>query len=422
MSVAGTGCSVRRALGDQVTLWGRGYKGRIGRGALAAAVAALAVVCLALPLGAAAESLRNLAAGRLLIGTAVDENDLRHWNVFSGDSYRATLAREFNLITPETWLKMNRVHPRHQSNNLSDFNDQSDYDFSRLDELAEFARTRYMKMRGQPLVWHKNLPDWLTDGLDQGRFSRADLLVIFEDHIRTVVRHGASLRDADGGKLIVSWDVINEPTDGYGRIRDDSFWAVIGGGGADDQANKREFIRLAYQWARSEDPEALLFLNECGAEDLSTFSNAVYDIVRQLKQEGAQIDGYGLQTHLAVDLAEDIDRFCLEMAANMDRYAALGLKLQISEMEVRFQEAYGWESEQALVFGRVLEIALANPNVVAFMVWGLTDNHTFLDSCIPGLTCTSKYYNRADYPGPLLFDGFYNAKQAYHALNYVLGR
>ncbi len=148
-------------------------------------ILAAAAFCLGFGSGIREQSLRDAAqASGLLIGTAVRPAQL------SEAAYASTRAREFNMLEPEDALKWEVVHPERQS-----------FDFSRADEIMDFANRHGMKVRGHALVWHHQNPKWLT----QGTYTSRELAQILEQHIKTVVGHYRG--------RIFAWDVVNEAFD-----------------------------------------------------------------------------------------------------------------------------------------------------------------------------------------------------------------
>ncbi|MBP2479579.1 hypothetical protein JOF53_008451 [Crossiella equi] len=59
------------------------------------------------------------------------------------------------------------------------------------------------------------------------------------------------------------------------------------------------YIAEAFRLARQADPGAKLYPNDFNTEGTSAKANAVYNLVRSLKQQGVPIDGIGIQAHLA---------------------------------------------------------------------------------------------------------------------------
>lgn len=316
---------------------------------------------------AAHAPLRDLARGRnKLIGAAVAVSPLA-----DEERYREILAREFNLVTPENAMKFGPIHPGPE-----------EYDFSGADAIVSFAKTHGMMVRGHTLVWHNQLPDWITNGT----YSRDQLAAILREHIHTVVgRYRGNVR---------FWDVVNEGLTDDGRLRETVWSRVIG----------PEYLALAFQWAHEADPSALLFYNDYNGEGLNVKSDGIYQMVRSLRDDGVPIHGVGLQMHVGL---RNHPRPC-DVLANQERLTALGLETQITEMDVQIQKAPGSIAErlkeQARIYHDTLALCLAAPRCTAFVTWGFTDRHSW----IPHFT-----HHRDQ---PLLFDDAYQPKPAYEAL------
>jgi endo-1,4-beta-xylanase len=178
---------------------------------------------------------------RILIGAAVDYDPL-----FQDKLYAQTLSREFSILTPENAMKFGVIHPA-----------QNVYVFSEADAIVAFAKQNGMQVRGHTLVWHNQLPQWLVDG----NFTRDEMIAILKDHIMAVVGHYR-------GQVTV-WDVVNEAVDDNGSLRDSIWLKTIG----------PEYMDMAFNWAHEADPQAQLFYNDYGNEDLGKKSNAIYALV-----------------------------------------------------------------------------------------------------------------------------------------------
>jgi endo-1,4-beta-xylanase len=315
----------------------------------------------------AASSLRALAEARgIQVGSAVNVGALR-----SEPQYAQTLRQQFNVVTPETAMKMEIIHPARDR-----------YNFKDADYLVQFAQANNMQVHGHTLVWYRQLPAWLTNG----HFSRDEMLSILRDHIQTIVGRYR-------GK-IAAWDVVNEAVDENGAMRNNIWLQTIG----------PEYIDYAFQWAQEADPDALLFYNDYDTEGLGPKSDAVYNLVQGLVGRGIPIHGVGFQMHTSIGKPPRIDN----VAANMSRLAALHLQIQITEMDVQLQDGQGAQAQrleqQAQIYADVARACLATPACTAFITWGFTDQHTWIP----------EYTGHAD--APLPFDTAYRPKPAYQAL------
>jgi endo-1,4-beta-xylanase len=322
-------------------------------------------------------SLRSLAKQRgIYMGAAANHRALR-----TDYAYREMLAQEFNLLTTENELKFGSLSPRPEA-----------YDFGPAEELVDFAQANDMQVRGHTLLWHQTNPEWLKET----NFNRHQALDLLHKHIFTVMAHFYG--------EIFTWDVVNEPIEGNGGLRD-SFWMHTIG---------PDYLEYAFRWACQADPQARLFINDYAVEGISAKSNSLYELVRDLLKRGAPIQGVGLQMHLAIDETSSFPKppTIQELEENLRRFSDLGLEIHITEMDVQIQGLGGTIEErlekQARVYEDVLTVALRNPQLKAFTIWGFSDRYSW----IPKIT------GCAD--APLPFNEYYQPKPAYEALHRAL--
>src|SRR5262252_4880804 len=192
-----------------------------------------------------AVSLRDLAAARSLrIGAAVQARRLTETD------YTDTAAREFNIVTPENEMKFGPIHPGPEM-----------YNFANADAIVDFATSHKMAVKGHTLVWHSQLPGWVTGGT----WTRESLMSVLHDHIMTVVGRYKG--------RVVWWDVVNEAMSDQGSGLRDTIWLRVIG---------PDYIEMAFRWAHEADPAAKLLYNDYFAEGLGVKSDAVFTLVRNL--------------------------------------------------------------------------------------------------------------------------------------------
>ncbi len=316
-------------------------------------------------------TLRSLAQQRGIgIGAAVLAEPLRN-----DSTYREVLAHEFNLMTPENAMKFKSLHP-----------ERDRYNFTDAEVLVNFAKANQMQVHGHTLVWYRNLPDWLTNQ----EWTREELINILRQHIYTVVGHYRG--------QIASWDVVNEAVNNDGSLRDTIWLQTIG----------LEYIEMAFRWAHEVDPEAHLFYNDYRGEELDRKSDAIYALVKDLRQRNVPIHGVGLQMHTSIKNPYNPEK----VAANIKRLGELGLEVRITEMDVQIYKGKGTTEEklasQAKVYRDMLRVCLDAPNCKALTTWGLADHFSWIPY----------FFKRPD--SPLIFDESYRPKPAYDALVEVL--
>jgi len=207
-----------------------------------------------------------------------------------------------------------------------------------------------------------------------------------KDHIFTVVSHYRG--------QVNMWDVVNEAIGNDGKMRDTLWYRDIG----------PDYLDWAFRWAHEANPQAHLFYNDYGAEGLNLKSDAVYSLVKGMLQRGVPIYGVGLQMHTSI-LNAPVKQ---DVIANMNRLAALGLKVQITEMDVQIQGDTRPMAQrltaQAKVYSDMLHVCLVVKTCESFVMWGFTDRYTWIPSA-------------TGHPdAPLIFDTNYRPKPAYTSM------
>ena len=129
-------------------------------------------------------------------------------------------------------------------------------------------------------------------------------------------------------------------------------------------------------------------------------SNRIYDLVKGLRAQGVPIDGVGLQMHISAN-ARPADA---AIAANMQRLAALGLLVNISEMDVRIANVAGAQQTrldaQRAAYHDVVRLCVLEPACHAVTFWGFTDAHTWISGDLP-LLYDDRYVVKPAYQGVL---------------------
>jgi endo-1,4-beta-xylanase len=322
-------------------------------------------------------SLRELVDQRGIDwGTAVSAKALE-----KDSAYRELLARHFNRVTAENAMKFAATQP-----------EQGKFVFAEADAIVAFAREHKMKIRGHTLVWHAFQPKWFKEGA----WNREEALAMMKEHIRTVVGRYRGVVDR--------WDVVNEAISDKGGAwrKDDSKWYQMIG---------PDYIEASFRFAHEADPEALLYYNDYGAEGINKKSDAVYELVKDLMAKGVPVHGVGLQMHIENDKPIPTD----QLRANIERLRDLGLRVDITEFDVRIPEPVDDRklADQADTFAETLRdyLAAVPPQDPAptFIVWSPTDRYSWIPSFFKGFAAGH------------LFDQGLQPKPAFDAVCRLLG-
>jgi len=328
--------------------------------------------------GNASDSLRSLAADiGLRIGSAIIPQDIET------PSFAAIASSQFSVVTPGNAMKWEVVEPT-----------EGTFDWSQADQLVAFAQANHQLVRGHTLLWHSQLPTWLTDGVANGTISNAQLTNLLHQHITTEVSRYK-------GK-IWQWDVANEffTDTNPSQINPNDFWISHLGPG---------IIGQAFTWAHQADPHALLCYNDyniAGEDGSNAKSDAAYAWLKQELAAGIPISCVGDQGHLDTQFGFSGQL----MQQDLARFASLGLKVAITEADVRTFVNNATDqvpTDHLATFAQpeeesqMLEACLALPQCISFTVWGFTD----ADSWVPGAFAGEGYAT--------IYDVKQQPKQAY---------
>lgn len=313
-------------------------------------------------------TLRQAAAKRgVYIGTATNVAGLTN---ASEPLYKQTEQAQFSLTTAENACKWGPIHP-----------EQDTYTFEDCDYIFAEALAAKQVVRGHNLCWHTENPPWLLNG----KWSPTQLTSILQDHIAKVVTHYNTSAYA--------WDVVNEALDNNGLKPSQPWYPAV-----------PNYIDVAFQAARKAGgPDVKLFYNDYSVEGMSPKSDQMYKLVKSMQDRNIPIDGVGLQFHWGVQGHDSLD----SVAQNMARFAALGLEIHITELDIKCTPKNSGQpctpnllNLQAQLYADILKTCLAQPKCTSFETWGFTDKHTWIGSA----------------SAPLLFDVNYKPKPAFDAL------
>jgi endo-1,4-beta-xylanase len=336
------------------------------------------------------------------IGAAIDSSSYR-------DAHASILKEHFNSVVCENEMKWTALQAS-----------EGNFNYSQADQMVQFAKDNGMLVRGHVLVWHDQTPDWVFSGA-----SKATLLQRIRTHVTTVMNHFK-------GK-VYAWDVVNEAVTGNkadGSDAGEDLSQVVSWGYRNSQWYQiagEDYILEAFRAARAADPGAKLFYNDYWnyLDDKRAF---IITIIQKLQAENL-IDGVGLQCHLNISPAQEVmtNQTVYQTVENLEKeiqeYAALGLEVQITEMDISIYTRDYSSSDQSKWYNDYLlnddyQNRLAarykeffdmfrqnRDKITNVTLWGIADDNTWLSEFPSG---------RPDQP--LLFDKNLQPKKAFDAV------
>lgn len=239
--------------------------------------------------------LKDFYQGYFDIGVAVSPQNLE------GEEAEL-IKKHFNSITAENVMKPGPIHPKEDS-----------FAWENADKIVEFAVANGMKVRGHTLCWHSQTADWMFQDEEGNQVSKEVAMARLKDHITAVVSRYK-------GK-VYAWDVLNEvieDRDTTKIFRETQWYKIIG----------EEYVAKVFEWAHEADPDALLVYNDYNTENPDK-RDRIYTMLKNLLDAGVPVHAVGLQGHWNItDPTEE------NLRASIDKFASLGLKVQVTELDV----------------------------------------------------------------------------------------
>jgi endo-1,4-beta-xylanase len=254
-----------------------------------------------------------------------------HWRNGSWhhDRARAERDRFLDLFNACNALCYWTERPRHDGPKSEERLGEPRYDG--FAAMVDWGLANHLTVKGHPLFWSipKAVPDWAQ------RYDRDTFMRFLEVRIR-------SLTARFKGKVRI-WDAINEPLwEACPWRLAERRWPHI-----EPVAEMADYIAPVLGWARAEDPDALLVVNDYGLErtgekppmgsdGLPTTAERqrqrMVELVEELRRRGRVPDAIGMQGHTGTWNTPD------EQNAIYDDLARAGVPLHLTEFHVKVDE------------------------------------------------------------------------------------
>ncbi|KAJ5503830.1 Glycoside hydrolase superfamily [Penicillium fimorum] len=286
-----------------------------------------------------------VAKGKLYFGSATDNPEL------TDAPYLAQLSstEDFGQITPGNAQKWDSTEPS-----------QNTFSYTNGDVVADLAAANGQKLRCHTLVWHSQLPNWVSSGT----WTNATLIAAMKNHITNVVTHYK-------GKCY-AWDVANEALNEDGTYRDNVFYQTIG----------EAYLPIAFAAAAAADPDAKLYYNDYNIESPGAKSTGAQRIVKLVQQYGAKIDGVGLQAHFIVGSTPSQSA----QVSNLAAITALGVEVAYTELDIRMTlpSTAALLTKQSSDYQNTVAACMANAKCVGITIWDYTDKYSWIPNTFAG--------------------------------------
>ena len=355
---------------------------------------------------------------------------------------RRAFAHHFNAVTAENGHKPILIAP-----NGFTRPSVSEYNFTDVDAIVNFAIENNITLIGHVLVWHGQSPDWLYASAPDTPLTRAQARSNMEFHIRTLAEHFTNKGTIDA---FHSWDVVNEAFvseggewggclddwnagDWRAQTRHNSPWHLAYANGCDTSVGEHpsDYIYDAYVLARRYFPKSTLYYNDFN-EETPAKRNAIAQMVEQLNLRWANdndnnpeaviqgtdytkrklIEGIGMQSHYHLDQwPSNLEN----VRPAIERFIATGAVISITELDITVGKqdnphaaplSKAEQQRQAQAYAKLFKLYIEfAKHIERVSIWGKTDSQSW-----------------RSWGQPTLFDGECHAKDAFYAIIELAGK
>ncbi len=289
--------------------------------------------------------LRQLAAakGKLYGSGGIAASDLQ-----ANAKYSALVAAQCGIITPNGELKWNATEPQ-----------AGIFTFKDADYIANFCQQNNMKLHGHTLLWGQALPSYIP--------TFPPTMEQLKRHITGVMGHYKN------SPVLISWDITNEIIAANPNATSDQVYGLLPG-------LTPEYILELFKFAASVDSSKLFYLNESSMEGDSWRADRWLALIEYLKNNGAKIDGAGIESHIWFSTAYGFD--ATGFSSVLKRLNDLQVKPIISELDIIIDfplpsTIQKLDQMVADSYKRYLDLCFA-ADVDTVLTWGMTDKYSWI--------------------------------------------
>ncbi|MBQ3155339.1 MAG: endo-1,4-beta-xylanase [Clostridia bacterium] len=335
------------------------------------------------------EPLKELARDNgFLMGAALSYNQM------NDETYLNTIKHHFDTITTTNEMKAYSLLDQRASQNSPDGMPRMNY--SKADQMVQFASDNGLKVRGHVLVWDAYMTKWFFhEGYDvKNPVADAETLKArMQSYIAQVMTHFETKFPG----VVYCWDVVNEAigdSEGEYEADDPSHLRTMRSGSINPFYTYvgPDYVALAFRYAwetkQALNADIRLFYNDYSMFNMKKRSAAI-ELVKSINsyltdENGTPIqlcDGVGMQGYIG---GYGTQTGCMKQTNLSDikqsilAYAELGVEVQITEMAVRNYRA-DLEMEHGDFYRRLFKMFKAinrnqeTPKLTNVAIWGMLD-------------------------------------------------
>ena len=311
--------------------------------------------------------------------------NILNYKTVNDSAIKANYIKDFNAIEGENETKPDATLVKNGSTNTD-----VKVSLNSSAAIADFCIKNGMGFRGHTLAWHSQTPQWFfkDNWQDGGNWvSESVMKQRLESYIKNIF---AAFKSQYPTLDLYAYDVVNEAvSDDSNRTKNNGGARVPGyGNGASPWVQvygDNGFIEDAFTFARKYAPSTCkLFYNDYNEYWDHKRDCIINTILKPLKAKGL-IDGMGMQSHVPANATGFAGTDSYLQA--MDMYLALGLEVQVTELDISVESGKYSYTDQANKYKAIFKHAMeVNTNgttpgkVTLIQMWGPNDANSWLSA------------------------------------------
>lgn len=318
------------------------------------------------------------------LGTVINYTQTQDMN------YKNLVKYHFNSLTAGNEFKAYSLLDQQKSQKSADGMPVMNYE--KADKIISFAKDNGIQMRGHVLVWHAYMSDWFfREGYDAGKkyVSKAVMQKRLQYYIKDVITHFEKKYPG----VIYCWDVVNEAVsdsssgdDKRNLRKDNQFYKILGS----------DYVEQAFLYAKDTVEELgsdiKLYYNDYNSFYASK-RQAIVNLAESINQYAKDAngnyrklcDGIGMQGYIGGYGTQNgcmNDANITDIKTSIEKYASLGLEVQVTEMAVRnYVGTAKMKKKHAEFYKKLFQMFVGinageSKPLKAVCIWGWVDDPT----------------------------------------------
>ena len=278
-------------------------------------------------------------------------------NITTNGQVRSDFGQYWNQITAENECKWASIEGT-----------RGNYNFSGCERAYNWAKQNGGHFKFHALVWGSQYPSWL------GSLSESDTKTAITNWFDAVAKKFPDLEMID----VVNEAIRTGNNQYHSGYTNTKIIQALGG----DNGGNYQFVTTAFKMARERWPKAILIYNDYNTVQWN--KDQGIQLIQTIKQNGAPVDGYGLQAHDMMSQGGGAGGTggggsCLNINTLKSVISEIWNKTQTPMFISEYDIASTDDNVQKQCYSEQISYFMENEHVAGITIWGYIYGSTWLD-------------------------------------------